>query len=1104
MMETRCMLTACAAFAAFASPGGDAYVTDYYAPPVDAVPKTAVADYTLNTRVPDYHWLKYDGSYSLALRIRPIDRRMIEREIASGLVDTNRNKAALSFSPAAEKSPLRRTVVIDNLDLDACEFTGMAFKVRAAARNAGTGLVVSISGRGVSIRSGSPGVKAANGFENRLLPIATKPGARIGCISFEVASSSSADFDQEYDIIDLRLLRPAPKARFEGLPPRRWVKKGSPPGEWIDDVFAYVRGEGVRESMAALPKTYELRPQLEKERDGGFEVEYATVKVLGRDAPAVRITLRHGPRCLLRFPLAFDGLEYNAFTFLAKVETFAGAKPVLGDLKPMLWGANQKTLNEPFDTFQISFFSKTHDFRDWARWGLAQADYCQNREMSSAASRSLDGWRAFAYDIANSDPSNNKSSFYPKLTHWCFYYDNRKIPTNGNEKVVITIADPRLSRGLMLTGGDMDKYAAFLKRRDTKRVVDFKAMEQALAPPDRGRLAKPIRFVENRLPKGRLYVLGADFPRATSKEGRQAYSRIVSDAAQEFCGVLQRKLSMAVDIPVETRLPSAKERQPVNSVIVGGNAYAKVDKAQYAADMKALAGKPGCAIRSDGTNIYVYAAQYNYAGNARALAFGLYELLENNTDLIYPHVAGGGRPARVFAPSASPDFDLVWGDGFVHAPKMPEYSMFGVDGPNRVPGFDWQGDWRFGRRRTRSVNHWWGYGTAPVGDERKGHPNDTWGRRVDGTLMKPGCYTGHPCLVRVLERAKRDFLQASAFASCARGAFAETQPHGRAFSWNCYDVHGLWVEDSISMCQCSECLTPIRLADGSTVGPESPYFRSTQFYSNGSAMINAVNVYAKRDARVESIAYFWMAPVPLMTVSRSYDVRFCPYVRKNYFVPVYAPMNDMHWRAMKAWSQQDVQLSLYEYFLDVGLRPWADVAALDVAAEADLGFVDWHAEAERKGFSSILSRMEKWVMERLLWGSMGDDVPALRAYYLKRTFREAAEPVGRFYSLAMSCALENLAFALPMEFDDGEVVIRNAMRTKAAGLFAGSVADEMEKCVAEAERRVRDPMAAEEVRSLRIAWDKAFADASQKEAEWLRDVAGGESEKEARILGAPE
>jgi hypothetical protein len=265
-------------------------------------------------------------------------------------------------------------------------------------------------------------------------------------------------------------------------------------------------------------------------------------------------------------------------------------------------------------------------------------------------------------------------------------------------------------------------------------------------------------------------------------------------------------------------------------------------------------------------------------------------------------------------------------------------------------------------------------------------------------------------------------------------------------------------------------------------------------------MINAVNVYAKRDARIESIGYFWMAPVPLINVSRSYDIRFCPYIRKNYFVPIYAPMNDMHYRAIYHWSQQEVRLSMYEYYLCIGARPWADVMAYDLKVERDFGFYDWHAEAE----NGLFCLMDKWVMERLLWGASGDDVPSLRAYYLKRYYRDAAEHIAKFYSLIMTCASENHSFASPMEFEDDAIILRTAMRVKAPGLFSGSVADELEKCVKKAEDSVRDHVAKKAVARFRAAWDKYLKSAKSHENKWIEDVNGGAEMKEMKIVGAPE
>lgn len=327
-----------------------AYVTDYYAPPLDAVPDLPVARYTPNVRVPEYRWTKVDGAYALAMRIRPIPVEMIEKEIAVGLIDTNRNKSALSFSLDAEKDAQFRRVAVSRLGLDATQFTGLVCRVKTTkARNAGGELSVVLSGRGVGGRVVAKGTPDSNGYVRCSMKIAAKPGAVIDRIAFEAPPATDADFEQVFDVIDLHLQRPAKKARFTDLPARRWTRKADVFGtdeplsaaECIPDVYAYARGEGAADSKSVLPSSYELRPQGgDDDRDGGFEVEFTRATVAGRELPAVRITLVKGPRCLLRFPAAFDGLDYNTFTFAARVETFPGAAPLLGNGRPMLQGTN--------------------------------------------------------------------------------------------------------------------------------------------------------------------------------------------------------------------------------------------------------------------------------------------------------------------------------------------------------------------------------------------------------------------------------------------------------------------------------------------------------------------------------------------------------------------------------------------------------------------------------------------------------------------------------------------------------------------------------------------------------------------------------------------
>ena len=164
------------------------------------------------------------------------------------------------------------------------------------------------------------------------------------------------------------------------------------------------------------------------------------------------------------------------------------------------------------------------------------------------------------------------------------------------------------------------------------------------------------------------------------------------------------------------------------------------------------------------------------------------------------------------------------------------------------------------------------------------------------------------------------------------------------------------------------------------------------------------------------------------------------------------------------------------------------------------GFDEWQTETDY----SILTRLERWTLERMVWGAQGKDIPKLRAYYLARTYREAAEPMAKFHSLVMGLTESKLRFASPMEFEDDQIVYRNAMRTKADGLFAGTVADELEKCVCAAEEQVKNPFAAKAVREFREAWDKYKAEAIATEAKWQEDLKGGAASKAMKVVGAPE
>jgi len=1053
----------------------EAYIQDYYAPPPDFVPQRAIHDYTLNTRVPDYFWLPYDGAYTLALRIRPIAKEKIEQQIAAKLIDPSKNTGALAFSTDAEKDEANRSIVIQTLNEPADDLIELSFKMKATVQNAGANLKVVANGLGTLLTEKNVDLdtKCQDGFKAYKIKVPGQAGAVLRDLQIVADPASSADFKQEYVIFDLMLRRSAAKARFTDLPQRQWIRQKAftedrplTVADGIPDIRAFIDANPNEFPSLDMPMVdHQLRPQAEKDTDGGFKLENVKVPINGQEVDALRITLTRGPRCYLRFPFVFDGMDYNTMTLFANIQVPKDVKPLLGNRKPMLWGTDRNKLNEPFDTFGIGLYSASHDLEDWGRYGVMQAMFTQNLELNGQAPKD---WRVFAYDIVNSDPSGNKSAFYPKLSHWTFYYDNTKIPEG--EKVVITIAAPKVARGLMYAGGDIPAYKKFLAEREDMKLINTAENKTALDAPATNRLEKPVRFIADHKPQGAIYLDLSGI--------ETAYQVVVRRAVKEMVDLLSQKYAMSAPIPVfETPPPKGV----ANAVIIGGSAFREIDRERYDADMKELAGTPGSAIRSKGANVYIYAAPFNYAGPARGLANGIYTFLENNTDVIFASAEKDEKETSgaVFDMSPAGNFDIVWGQGYCNIPPLKVWGVSGLprwhNDRNRAARSSVWGNWEFAGYRGRSTNHWWGYGTGS--DGQKGEPNETWGVGEDGKLMLPGCYTGHPCLIRVLEKAKDAYVEASGFSPVS-GEYRGQVPAGEGFAWNSFDVHGLWVEDTLKVCQCALCATPIRLPDGSLVKRDEHEFLSTQFYANGCAMINAVNVYARRDARIESVAYFWMTPVPRISLSRNYNVRFAPYIRKNYFEPIYAPMNDMWWRDMYRWSQIDVSTGLYEYFLRIQSRPWADVFKYDLAMQTKHGL----DEIILEGDISPMAMMERWVVTRLMWEPQ-HEVADLRAYFLQRTFREAAPDMEKFFETFFSLIYRDYAPYKPMDFEELNNFGRLALQTKSPQAQNRAVADDLTDILNSAAKKVKNPEAARLLGLFREDWDKYMETARKLEAD---------------------
>lgn len=1059
------------------------YVIDYYAPPTDWFPATEIGNYTLNTRIPDLYWLKYENAYTLALRIRPITLAQIEKNIEVGVQLVRHADRLKKFDPELEKKAICRKVGVTNLKVPADDFVELTFKMRSKSETPNPEVIVEASGIGKfsTANADAAKVKCADGFTQYSFKLKPRKGAVLSGVNIVLPPVAGYSPNDCYEFFDFHFKRSAPKARFTDLPQRNWIRqsafesgKNITSKDWIHDVSAYVRSNAKDIESRDIPFNYVLRPQQkEKDFDSGFTTEETEVDINGKKTRALKITLVNGNRCYLKFPIEFNAKEFNTITFYSKIDLPDGLPPkkLYGDDVPALYGTDRITLNSFFDTFSFGVVANKRDPYDWNSRGIGQglSAYHRQRDAKTPA-----GWQSVALDLLNSDPAGNKGTFLPATTHFCFFYANSKIPEGA--KVTITIADPKITKGLMLGGGELDKYRRFLADREAGAFAQkgfgkpFNAKtDKYLQSPTEGRLDKPLPFIRDHIPA--FEVILPDQRHDSPRE----YLCVINRALKYMEDFLRNKYGLVSSIPV---LRKASTNDNVK-LFLGSSYYAAVDKKQVEEDKKKFLGNPGCAIRTRGKNVYIYGGLNNYAKETRGIVNGIYVLLENNTDEIMVQRRLDRRTYKaisIFEFDKTGNMDLVWGKDYINAPLLQYWSMAGSkensDRNMSVPD-DWGlGQWNYAGRRQHTTNHFWGYGAGPYG--AKDPPNERWGLGEHGKRIRPGCYSSHPCLINVLENAKVKYLE-KAYRKLDKN---DQAPRGdyKSYVWYQQDTFGLWVEDTLRVCVCDKCTTPIRLADGSLVKNGDEAFRGTQFYANACAMIHAVNVHARRNMRIEVIAYFWMSPIPLFEISRNFEIRFCPYIRKNYFVPIFAPCNDLFWRDFNRWSQLDVQIGVYEYFLGIGTRPWVDVFQYDYPEEAARRLTFSTPESDTRS----LPQIEFWTLMRYFWDASADP-RELRRRYIRRVYREAAPAMEKFRFTLDNYIWNEIALNYPMEFEDYSQVGIIAMNTPSK-TGKGTLIDELNGYLEEARRTVKHPASKEMLDALIANWEEYLAEAKRRNA----------------------
>jgi hypothetical protein len=438
----------------------------------------------------------------------------------------------------------------------------------------------------------------------------------------------------------------------------------------------------------------------------------------------------------------------------------------------------------------------------------------------------------------------------------------------------------------------------------------------------------------------------------------------------------------------------AAPTQEQNTKVFVGKGFA----AGYPDDLAKLSGTDGFAIRRKGSSVYVF------GDRPRGTAFGVFSLLERNTDLIW------ARPSEEFGTIFGKHEDIVLSDTDVlDVPVFLHRSVSGGHPPFQA-GAEWLMHARINRVGRRQFNDaGWDMGFA-IGNnlyyelktQAKEHP-DWFGYDPLNNQRVVGAGEGTLCLSRP------DLAEIWARA-VAKKIRAEEEKAGRKM-----EIYVVGPGDNWFCCCCPDCLKPIKLPDGSTLSmknPDStkdPLFRSTQFYM---FLNRAMKTWKKELPHVHlvSLAYIYLAEPPAVELDPDLWIYFAPYPTNSMHFPLLDSRQPKQWRErFEKWQKKTKHLGFYEYYFSKP-SPQAYYAAENLKALLETGdprkaFI-YTEYTDDRGTTGIgegaygwdVGAMNTWVIMRLFWDPR-QDVDALYRYYIKRTFRDAAPAMTQYYEL---------------------------------------------------------------------------------------------------------
>ena len=764
-----------------------------------------------------------------------------------------------------------------------------------------------------------------------------------------------------------------------------------------------------------------------KDDDPGLRVEPTEVELRGKKVPAIRITCTGGnlSRCfpLAVLPFEIDFTEWNVLSFAAKIECPKGVYPTIGDTTPMI-GWFSSTFLGLWDDFCVA--ADDGVTYPWARNRVHVTDF---KNHDYPATRTADGFTEFRWDVLNEERTSYKGIVFDRVKNLCFQYDTGKI--KPGQRVVITIADMKLVKGVHYRFDEPARYAKWLKRVADYR-PDYSDSSAYLEPPEEGRLGmfSKVRLAKGGVAQAEIVVDVSDDIRLENfySGERLKQQEIMQTRGHEFYQAraaayeLQKwlgELTGGADFPVVSAPTDAD-----NAKIYLGAGFAKRHFPEDLAKLAANRAVDGFAVRVKDGDIYIFGTHPMGTMN------GVHAFVENNSDLIW--AMADDPDGTLF--TVDPDLTAVWGDAL----ELPAFIVRGWQGGS--------GDWR---RRNRS--------NFPTGG------GYDWSAKVQYGFALAGGHYLSPQYYDRSEGMQADFnpvfhgerqktWQPSRTLCCLanpefpRHAFSclpcvqEMRASGQ---YNC--VYG--TDDNFGVCECETCTAPIRTTDGRMLTPDVDFqaYYSAWLYTYLNKMDDAIQKEVP-GYMTSTYAYFFAATYPPIKVNKTISPLLCAYYRKAYNQPIYAPANQDWWKIYKDWAKHTNQLYLYDYYgLSMNDTPIAEVYQEDLKAQRSIGFL--RSSTEGFGMNQYCGcGDDRWCMARIAWNP-DQDVEELHRRFNRRAYREAAPWIDRYRGTIRRNWYKN--FRMSEHLDEGH---ESFSMIRALGLDA-----ELRGYLAEAQKAVKNP-----------------------------------------------